>query len=569
MDRFRFHRIALESSPQAPVAGCAWLRERAGEHGLSADKLFALDLCAEELLTNIVKYAYGETAGIIGMELLLDLDTATLTLSDGGARFDPTAQAALQRPASLQAAPLGGLGVHLVHQFATETRYERCGERNRFCFRIGDGLPAPRGRERRAGDGACIDGNRRGDSDRRALGFVARTAIFRDVAYARIVSLLAHCEVRRVAAGEILFAAGKSHGCVLVCISARLEVRLDTADSKFHFDLGPGECAGEMSVADGRPNSAWVVAVSAGLVLVIPASVFLDEVLADPTIARNLIVVMSERMRRSSEQIVAQLRASMEFEALQRDLDAARQIQTSMLPASPLFSPREAISGQGFMRAARQVGGDFYDAFPIDGDRYFLAIGDVCGKGMPAALFMVRVLTLLRSLALRTAGDTGRSLAELARQCNDELCAANPAEQFVTLFCAIVDLARDRLDFVNLGHNPPLFCAPGMPAEFIAQPRNPLAGMVRGIDFVAGSRPFRSGALLMLYTDGVTEAERADGGQFGEAAFSQLLSGPGPLDATESIARTVAAVDAFAAGHGQSDDITLLAVQRATLTVPV
>ncbi|WP_162232578.1 PP2C family protein-serine/threonine phosphatase, partial [Methylogaea oryzae] len=135
--------------------------------------------------------------------------------------------------------------------------------------------------------------------------------------------------------------------------------------------------------------------------LVIPEAVFLDQVLSIPAIARNLIVVLSERMRRSNAQITARLRAALELEALQRELDVARQIQSSMLPAAPLFPIQEDIRGRGFMRAARHVGGDFYDAFPLGDGRFFLAIGDVCNKGTPAALFMVRALTLLRSEALR------------------------------------------------------------------------------------------------------------------------------------------------------------------------
>ncbi|WP_054774271.1 PP2C family protein-serine/threonine phosphatase, partial [Methylogaea oryzae] len=411
-------------------------------------------------------------------------------------------------------------------------------------------------------DGGRVEQDWRSGEDRRILGFISRIALFRDVPYRDVESLLARCELRYCSPGEVLFHAGRHHRQVLVVIEGKLEVRLDGPESRTGIEVGVGECVGELSVADGKPTSAWVVATSQGRLLTIPEDVFLGPVLGVPTIARNLIVVLSERMRHSNEQIIARLRAAMELESLQRELDVARQIQSSMLPAAPLFAGLAGIQGRGFMRAARHVGGDFYDAFPLSDGRLFVAIGDVCNKGTPAALFMVRTLTVLRSEALRPEADAERHLARLAARSNDLLSQSNEAEQFVTLFCAIVDLKQNRLHYVNVGHNPPLLQPPDAAPVFIEEPRNPLAGLFPGLQYKVGERDFPAGSLLLLYTDGVTEAEAADGGIFGDDTLRHLLAGIAAHDTDACVERIVAAVDAFAGDHPQSDDITLLAIRR-------
>jgi sigma-B regulation protein RsbU (phosphoserine phosphatase) len=316
---------------------------------------------------------------------------------------------------------------------------------------------------------------------------------------------------------------------------------------------------GELSVADGKPISAWVVAGTDCKVLVIPAPVFVDQVLAVPAIARNLVVILSDRMRRSNLQIVARTRAAVELEALQRELAVAREIQASMLPAAPLFPPQAGIKGRGYMRAAQQVGGDFYDAFLLSDGRAFLAIGDVCNKGTPAALFMVRTLTILRSEASAVEPDPERHLARLAARCNDLLTQSNEAQQFVTVFCAIVDPKSRTMHYVNMGHCPALVRTPGSGVEALCAPRNPLAGIVPGLAYAVGRMALAAGSLVVLYTDGVTEAENPAGALFDEPPLLDAIAALPDTDVDACVERIVAAVDGFSAGHTQSDDITLLA----------
>jgi serine phosphatase RsbU (regulator of sigma subunit) len=251
------------------------------------------------------------------------------------------------------------------------------------------------------------------------------------------------------------------------------------------------------------------------------------------------------------------MRAAAELKALQQELDFARRIQSNMLPAPPLLADCPDIRCHGLMRAARQVGGDFYDALRQGPRRYFLAIGDVCNKGMPAALFMARALTILRGEAAHLADDPAAQLAQVAGRCNDQLAASNEAQLFVSLLLAIVDTAGRRLHYCSVGHCAPVLVLPGERPAFLEEPRNPIAGIVPELAFRVASVDFPSGSRLLLYTDGITEAEAADGGQFGEERMVRVLEQA--AGGVEAVAQgLVEAIDAFAGGHPQSDDITLL-----------
>lgn len=248
--------------------------------------------------------------------------------------------------------------------------------------------------------------------------------------------------------------------------------------------------------------------------------------------------------------------------ALKRDLDAARQIQVGMLPPPPLFAGEKGIDSCGFMRAASQVGGDFYDAFPLADGKLFVAVGDVCNKGVSAALYMMRTLTVLRSLSMRPFVDAGEHLVWLAARCNEHLCQANESHQFVTLCLAIIDLSAGRIDFVNAGHNPPLLRLPNEMPAFVNGTRNPLVGMFPDLHYQASHCEFPPGSLFLLYTDGVTEAEAYDGVMFGEQALLGLLVDRDVANAEACIQSIVDKLDTFVGQYVQSDDITLLAIYR-------
>jgi sigma-B regulation protein RsbU (phosphoserine phosphatase) len=198
---------------------------------------------------------------------------------------------------------------------------------------------------------------------------------------------------------------------------------------------------------------------------------------------------------------------------------------------------------------------------PLDKHRYLVAIGDVCNKGMPAALFMAQTLAMLRSMANQEKRIEQVQLADIVSRGNDQLCMMNSEQLFVSIFLGIVDLELNQIRYVNAGHNPPMVRLPGEPLGLIDSPRNPVAGMVSSIQYKSGMLPFPVGSLLLLYTDGVTEAENAGLDQFGETALMDCfaeLHGSSQALVTSIVQR----VDAFAQEHPQADDITLLGLRR-------
>lgn len=136
-ERFHAYSLAIQSVRGAVGKARDWLRELGMRHGLSEERLYHLDLCANELLANIVEHAYGGKVGEIGLELVLDPDVAKLTIVDDGPPFDPLAHPLPALTDSLEAAPIGGRGLFLVRQFADALQYERVENRNRSTVRIG------------------------------------------------------------------------------------------------------------------------------------------------------------------------------------------------------------------------------------------------------------------------------------------------------------------------------------------------------------------------------------------------------------------------------------------------
>ena len=241
---------------------------------------------------------------------------------------------------------------------------------------------------------------------------------------------------------------------------------------------------------------------------------------------------------------------------LSAGLEAARRIQLAMLPED--FSAPSRAFGLDIaatLEPATQVGGDFYDVFAVDGDRLCLVIGDVSDKGPPAALFMAITRTLIRSAVLGGAAPD----AALA-QVNDMLLRDNREAMFVTLFCALY--GRDgRLDYANAGHNPPLLRrADGVAAPLPAMP-NIALGAVPGMAYPLQGVTLGPGEAVLLYTDGVSEAIGPEG-EFGVARLAAQVAAQADVPAGAVVSAIHAAVEAFAAGRDQYDDIALLYAAR-------
>ncbi|WP_343032230.1 SpoIIE family protein phosphatase [Allochromatium palmeri] len=245
-------------------------------------------------------------------------------------------------------------------------------------------------------------------------------------------------------------------------------------------------------------------------------------------------------------------------ERIESELAIARDIQMSILPK--LFPPipnRDEFDLRALIVPAREVGGDFYDFFPLDKDRLCFLIADVSGKGVPAALFMAVTKTLIKS----TARDR-QDPAEILTQVNAELAADNASNMFVTVFCGVLDARTGALEYVNAGHNPPVLIGTGgQSPRWLKGTPQLLLGIMEGVVYRSASLRLAPGERLLLYTDGVTEAMNGQDEFYSEVRLLDTLESEPQPDLVSLLAMLLERVQSFAGETPQSDDITLLAIE--------
>ena len=245
--------------------------------------------------------------------------------------------------------------------------------------------------------------------------------------------------------------------------------------------------------------------------------------------------------------------------AAERDLRIAREIQTGLLPADiPALVRGTGLDVHAVLEPARQVGGDLYEVLRLGPDRVLVAIGDVSGKGIPAALFMAVAMTLLRSIARQ-----GHAPAEILRQLNDELLAQNPRGMFVTLQCLLFDLATKRVTCASAGHHGAARVAGRQAPELVFTSSGRVLGLMPAEELPSETIDLREDDVYVLFTDGVSEAFDPDGELFGEERLLDELTQSGARGASDITTGVVEAVRRHAATAKQSDDITIVSVRYA------
>jgi serine phosphatase RsbU (regulator of sigma subunit)/pSer/pThr/pTyr-binding forkhead associated (FHA) protein len=238
---------------------------------------------------------------------------------------------------------------------------------------------------------------------------------------------------------------------------------------------------------------------------------------------------------------------------LERELALAAEIQMGMLPRD--FPDRPEVEIAATLQPARQVGGDLYDVVAADPRLWFL-VGDVAGKGVGAALFMAVTRTLFRAVV-----PTAASLTDAVARMGDELARDNDKAMFVTAFLGCLDLPTGRLEFVNAGHPPPFVLgSDGTVSALDARPGPPL-GALASHTYAPGSHVLRPGEGLVLYTDGITEAEAGTLEQFQAARLEGVLAGVARAGAAEVVAALMGAVRDFVGDNPPSDDLTALVLR--------
>jgi phosphoserine phosphatase RsbU/P len=268
------------------------------------------------------------------------------------------------------------------------------------------------------------------------------------------------------------------------------------------------------------------------------------------TVMANMAAVRIENVRLAEVEEAERLRA--------RELEHAAMIQRSMLPSQfPPFPDRDDFDLHAAMVPAKEVGGDLFDFFLLDGERLGFLVGDVSGKGVPAALFMAIARTLLRASAQHQA-----SPGECLSYTNRSLVEQRASGMFVTLFYGILHTRTGVLEYCNAGHNPPYAFSPDGRLRTLAEQSGPMLGVFEGYRYQTLRTEIAPDEGVLVYTDGITEARNKEGGFYEESRLEAYLAAHASRPAEELVRGLHSDVERFEAGASRADDITVLALRR-------
>lgn len=422
----------------------------------------------------------------------------------------------------------------------------------------------------------------------------------------------------RLAAGERLFSQGEATDSVYFVESGTLSAWLELpgAERTYLHRLEPGECLGEMALYRQGTRTATVEAESdavlwrltaerlVALEKLAPAlaiamhrhvggliayrlahsnshvkdplarlaqairdlaeSQFADQPagdhrLADAALRRDEVGAIAgaiQFLQHRLQTYLAELRrATSAREQIESELRIAGRIQVSFLP-DPLSAAEAArIDFAAFSRPAREAGGDLYEGFFLDEHRFFFVVGDVCGKGVPAALFMA-----VTAMCLRALGKDVHPVGRLLGRVNDLLAERNNTMQFVTVLAGVLDTSDGTLSWTNCGHPAPLVVDADGGVTALDHGRGPPAGVFPGAIYETQHLRLRPDQIVLVYTDGVTEAQNPQLALYGEERLARRLSETRPTTARHCLDSVMADVESFVNSAPQADDITLVAI---------
>jgi sigma-B regulation protein RsbU (phosphoserine phosphatase) len=242
-----------------------------------------------------------------------------------------------------------------------------------------------------------------------------------------------------------------------------------------------------------------------------------------------------------------------ERERIETELRIATLIQEGMLPQDFEFPGRSDIGVFASMKAAKEVGGDFYDFFFVDEEHFCIVIGDVSGKGVPAALFMAMSKATVKDLVLRRL-----PVDEVMSQANKNLCKNNEQGMFVTLFIAIIEIKTGRIEWCDAGHNPTIVWKKDGRVEILKGKKGFVCAGLETAKYKMNEDYIEAGDILYLYTDGVTEANNVEKELYGEERLYQLIENLKKREIKELCTSVLVDLDDFTGEEAQFDDITML-----------
>ncbi|MDO4488805.1 MAG: SpoIIE family protein phosphatase [Eubacteriales bacterium] len=264
--------------------------------------------------------------------------------------------------------------------------------------------------------------------------------------------------------------------------------------------------------------------------------------------------VLTEHINSTVDKVTELLEA--EKQRIAKELELAKDIQNSALPqVYPAFPDVPEIDVYATVTPAKEVGGDFYDFYRCGTDEIAFLVADVSGKGVPAAMFMMRAKTLIHTIV------GTMDLADAAVAINDNLCTGNDAGMFVTAFVGVFNFKTGHLEYVNAGHNPPVYMPADGECEYMKKRSGLIFAGMEGVPYKKHEMDLKKGDKLFLYTDGVTEANDPDNTLYGEERLIGLLSNIKGEEITDIVSDVFKDIEVFVRGAEQFDDITMLTLE--------
>ena len=260
------------------------------------------------------------------------------------------------------------------------------------------------------------------------------------------------------------------------------------------------------------------------------------------TISRTLEHVEAWREAQSSK---------VKLVSISKELQIANKMQQSILPSK--LPEGDNFKFFGYMEPARNIGGDFYDVIPLPDGKIAIAVADVSDKGVPAALFMMASKTILKGSSLSKVEPS-----TVLNDVNDYLYGDNNSNMFVTLIYGVIDTETGTFDYANGGHNPPVIVHEDGNAEYVEMPKGLALGMFPGFEFKSSRLQLGTGDTLILYTDGITEAQDSVGELYGEDRLLQAINLSVREKKENLMESVVDSVNEFSKGELQTDDMTYL-----------
>ena len=378
---------------------------------------------------------------------------------------------------------------------------------------------------------------------------------------------------RRFRPGQVILQEGAASRELYLIVEGLVEVVKGRAAAEMELARrDPGDFFGEMGFIEGSPRFATVRALEPTRVLEFSAHDMRAALAGQPLLLYNTVRALSARLREADQHMIADLQRKnqelarayrelqeaqaelLEKERLERELELARELQQSILPQA--FPNFPGVGCAARSQPARQVGGDFYDVIPLREGRVGLVMADVSDKGMSAALYMALTRSLIHAEARRRSSprqvllSTHRLLMEMSQ-----------AGMFVTVFYGVLDPARGTLRYARAGHDRPLLFSPSIgECRFLAAAGMAL-GIVEKVSLEEVRVDLRPGDLLVLYTDGITDANSPTGEFFGVERLREAVCAAGGLSPQNACDLVFEHVDRFQAEAVQYDDMALLAVK--------